>query len=82
MCLNEIFNFLKQRDAPRGETVAFSSNGSHFQSGINFLCAGTIALIFINYNVQLVLSQVPLGSVINRTEIFCSVAPISVALYL
>ena len=53
-------------------------NGSHFQSGINFLCAGTIALIFINYNVQLVLSQVPLGSLINRTEI--GTASISVLL--
>ena len=43
------------------------------KSGINFLCAGTIALIFINYNVQLGLSQVPLGSLINRTEI-CTVS--------
>ena len=39
------------------------------KSGINFLCAATIVLIFINYNVQLGLSQVPLGSLINRTEI-------------
>ena len=56
MCLNEIFNFLKQRDAPCTEIVTFSSNGSHFQSGINFLCMGMIALIFINYNVPLGLS--------------------------
>ena len=41
ICLNKIFNFLQQRDAPRGEIVDFSSNGSYFQSGINFLCAGT-----------------------------------------
>ena len=45
MCLNEIFNFLQQRDAPRKEIVDFSSHGSHFRSGINFLYAGTIASI-------------------------------------
>ena len=56
----------------------YSLEHCHFQSGINFLCAGTIALIFINYNVQLVLSQVPLGSLINRTEI--GTASISVLL--
>ena len=36
------------------------------------------ALIFINYNFQLVLSHVPLGSMINRTEI--GTASISVLL--
>ena len=45
MCLNEIFNFLQQRDAPRKEIVDFSSHGSHFRSGINFLYVGTIASI-------------------------------------
>ena len=45
MCLNEIFNFLQQRDAPRKEIVDFSSHDSHFRSGINFLYAGTIASI-------------------------------------
>ena len=43
-------------------------------------------LIFINYNVQLGLPQVPLGSLINRTEIGTAsisiVAPISVTLCL
>ena len=38
-------------------------HGSHFESGIiNFLCAGTTALIFINYKVQPGFSQVALVS--------------------
>ena len=59
-CLDEILHFLKRWDAPRGDQdlVAFS----HFQSRMNFLCAGMMALIFIIYNVQL-------GSLINRTKI-------------
>ena len=66
MCLNEIFNFLQQRDAPCGKIVDFSSNGSYFQSVINFLRAGRMAGIFINYNVQLGVSRVTLGSLINK----------------
>lgn len=44
----------------------FSSNGSYFQSGISFLWAGTIPWILINYDVRLGISQVALGTSINR----------------
>ena len=83
MHLNEILDFLKQIDAPCGEIDAFSSYSSHFHSRINFLSMGTMALIFVKYNVQLGLSQVSLADQQNRncnSINFCSVAPNPVTL--